>query len=249
MNRCKKYIGKHWLGCWAILSIVYAGIIQLLFSFPAPNKFFVAHWEAGDILTYASTVSLGLLAMWQNKKMQEENDAAQEKLEDIILRSNELNIISKIIEHEERRIQQMQEKMNAYMQLCDPQAIGLALRDDDKIVYLTNIAELEKKIDRLFFEISSLLKEDKAGATDDYVNLTRIFGEQYLKTKSYITGIKNDEVNIYDKQVVEKMAVDLAQGRDAFMTYKEKYMEEQVKKLRRLLFENLSIKEVREIYG
>lgn len=59
------------------------------------KSIFVAHWGAGDILTYASTISLGLLAMWQNKKQQEENDITQERMERIIIHANELSIISK----------------------------------------------------------------------------------------------------------------------------------------------------------
>lgn len=248
MNRYKKYIGKHWLGSWATLSIVYACIIQLLFSFPAPNKFLVAHWGAGDILTYASTVSLGLLAMWQNKKMQEENDVAQKELEDIIMRSNELNMISKIIDHEERRIQNLQEKMISYMQSCDPQAIGVALKDDDKKVYLTNITELEKKIDKLFFEIGSLLNEDKTALTPIKQNLKQSFGSLYLKTKNYINGIQRGEINIYDAVVIQNMATDLAHGRDKFLEDKEIYLRGQKEKLRVIMFENLSVEEIRKMY-
>lgn len=91
-----------------------------------------------------------MLALWQNKKIQEGNDVAQEKLENIIERSNDLNIISKIIEHEERRIGDLQTVLDSFMQNCDSQAIALALKSNDKITYLSNITKLERSIDADF---------------------------------------------------------------------------------------------------
>ena len=54
-DKFKKFVGQHWNFIWALLSVVYAVIVQLLFSLKTSNKFFVAHWGAGDILTYASS--------------------------------------------------------------------------------------------------------------------------------------------------------------------------------------------------
>ena len=69
-NRLKKWFKKwKWIVIWAIASVIFAIVIQFLFSNPAPCDFLDAKWEAGDILSYVSTVALGLLAMWQNQKM------------------------------------------------------------------------------------------------------------------------------------------------------------------------------------
>lgn len=65
-KRVKKW---KWIIIWAITSVIFAAVIQYLFSTPAPCDFFDAKWEAGDILSYVSTMALGLLAMWQNQKM------------------------------------------------------------------------------------------------------------------------------------------------------------------------------------
>lgn len=73
--RKRSWIQKNrWLVVWAVLSIMVALVIHCLFRTPAPFDFLEARWTAGEILTYISTVSLGLLAMWQNKKSGEEND-------------------------------------------------------------------------------------------------------------------------------------------------------------------------------
>lgn len=88
---------------FGVISGLFALIIHLLFSFAAPDKLFEAKWSAGEILTYSSTVSLGLLAVWQNKKFKEENDAAQLRTEKLAMRANELSVISSIIDHESKK--------------------------------------------------------------------------------------------------------------------------------------------------
>ena len=49
-------------------------------------------------MTYASTIILGLLALWQNQRFKEENDKSQERLEKISNRTNELlKFIKKVL--------------------------------------------------------------------------------------------------------------------------------------------------------
>ena len=66
-----------WILLWALLSVIAAIIIHLLFSLPASTDYCVATWGSGDILTYISTVSLGLLAMWQTQKIHYNNEKAE----------------------------------------------------------------------------------------------------------------------------------------------------------------------------
>ena len=146
----KLILRKHWIAIWVIVSILYALVIHILFSFTSDNRFLFAHWGAGDILTYASTVSLGLLALWQNKRIQEENDKSQEKLIALIEKSNEASIISKIIEHEERRMADLEAEMDAFIQNCDPQALAMTLKANNKMSFLICVTELERNIDKNF---------------------------------------------------------------------------------------------------
>ena len=74
----KKFIKEHLIQTWIIASIVFAILIHILFVTDAPCDKLQAQWGAGDILTYTSTVALGLLAVWQNQKFKEENDRAQD---------------------------------------------------------------------------------------------------------------------------------------------------------------------------
>lgn len=69
-NTLKKY---NWVLIWAVLSLVFALTIHVAFNITAPAKFLESVWSAGDILTYTSTIALGLLAFWQNQKLYEES--------------------------------------------------------------------------------------------------------------------------------------------------------------------------------
>lgn len=247
-DKIRNFFKEHWIGIWIALSVIYAVIIQFFFSFTTSNRFIQAHWGAGDILTYASTVSLGLLALWQNKKIQEGNDVAQEKLENIIERSNDLNIISKIIEHEERRIGDLQTVLDSFMQNCDSQAIALALKSNDKITYLSNITKLERSIDADFFNISRLLAEDKSVKHNDKHLLKTTYANLYICVKQIIKDIQTDKINIFETQTLNIVADVLANSRDEFLEEKEKYINEQKTLLSKLLFENLSLEEVRNLY-
>ena len=83
-NQIKALFSKEnkWIVRWVLLSILFALVIHFLFV-PIGPSWLQARWGAGDILTYVGTVSLSLLAVWQNKRFKEENDKAQERLERI----------------------------------------------------------------------------------------------------------------------------------------------------------------------
>ena len=248
-DKFKKFVRQHWIFIWAFLSVVYVAIVQLLFSLKTSNQFFVAHWGAGDILTYASTISLGLLAMWQNKKQQEENDITQERMERIIIHANELSIISKMIEHEERRVNELDKLLNRFMQNCDPQAVAIAYSSDDKIVCMTQVTELERTIDKDFFAISRLLAEDKVLKLDPDNALKVAFAKLYQTVKKDIGDIRQEKIDMCDIHAVGKMAGKLSAERDTFMKEKEEYLESIQSKLRKLLFEEIALEDARKMYN
>lgn len=63
-------------------------ILNVLFKIPAPFEVFVAEWGAadalsyyGEILSFLSTTALSILALWQNKKINEANERHTNLLE------------------------------------------------------------------------------------------------------------------------------------------------------------------------
>lgn len=125
----KKWIEEHQILVWVISSIVFAFVIHCLFSKIATNEWYAAKWGAGDILTYASTVALGLLAVWQNKKFKQENDVSQERMEKLTHKANELALISKVIELESTNISRLKEKNKDYIDACNIEKASLEISD------------------------------------------------------------------------------------------------------------------------
>lgn len=74
-----------------IIVVIIIGIpflINLLFKISAPNDIFVAEWDAsaflqyyGTVLAFLSTTFLGILALWQNRIIQKNNDNHTAQLE------------------------------------------------------------------------------------------------------------------------------------------------------------------------
>lgn len=62
----KKYLDKWWF--WLIVCIVFLVAVQVMFSILAPCKWLEAAWEAGDLITFVGTVSLGFVA-WKQSQM------------------------------------------------------------------------------------------------------------------------------------------------------------------------------------
>lgn len=247
----KDFVYKHWIGCWMILSILFAIVIHILFCLETSNKYLIARWGAGDILAYASTVALGLLAMWQNKKQQEENDKAQNRLENISIRANELNMINKIVEFETNRVQQLKAAMDEFTNACDPQTVGLAIAKEgiENIPSLIGLAELEKVVDNSFVNVGRYMRMDSELQYNDKNPLNQAYANLYICAKNNISDLRSNNIDINDQRKMGAMADTLAHFRDEFLKERENYLVEQEKKLKKVLFDDLSLKEIQTMYG
>lgn len=56
----------------AVISVVFAVMVHILFLWESSPWWLTADWESGDILVYAGTISLGVIALWQNQKVHDE---------------------------------------------------------------------------------------------------------------------------------------------------------------------------------
>ena len=75
----KSFIKSYkWIFIWAILSVAIAFVIHICFKVNASSEFWTASWGAGEILTYISTIALGLLALYQNQKITEDSNTRDE---------------------------------------------------------------------------------------------------------------------------------------------------------------------------
>lgn len=78
--------------------------------------------------------------------------------------------------------------------------------------------------------------------------LMRMLGILYSFAKRVINMIRNNQLDTSDVSAMKCMAKSLGEIRDKFMIEKQKYLKTQEEKLRGILFENLYLKEIRELY-
>lgn len=114
-------------------------------------------------MTYFGTVALANVAVWQNRKIKEENDKTQERLEKLTCQSNELTVISKIIENETQNLIRLRTALNEFSYACDPQILSTIYADlsdavNPTIAISSAMVAAEKHIDDSFFALCRELK-------------------------------------------------------------------------------------------
>lgn len=236
---------NHTITFWAVSSIVFAFIIHCLFSIQAPCQWIEAKWEAGDILTYVSTVALGLLALWQNQKFKEENDNLQKRIENLTIQSNELSIISKIIEIENDNLCRLKTSVDKFSIACDPQTIALAFADNcnDKLKIMEAMVMLENNIDNIFFDMCREMRLDPKLKQDDDAPVKKLAVTYYRAAKQVIVKIKNDPLKIQSSELDVLLPI-----RSDFVAAREQYLIQQEKKLSAVVYGNMSIEEIKQLY-
>lgn len=147
----KKWIQEHLVASGIVVSCLFALILHILFEIEAPNEWFDPEWEAGDILTYASTVALGLLALWQNQRFKEENDKSQERLERISLAANDLSIIIRFAENESQYIEVLERAFDELINAISIERISVILgkRDCDKEEICAVLGEINRALRKM----------------------------------------------------------------------------------------------------
>lgn len=250
MNTIKNWLGRHWVGAWIVASISFAIIIHILFSIEADTKYLEARWSAGDLLSYIGTVTLGFLALWQNKKMQENNDKTQARLEKISIHANEISIINRIVEYQAERIRQLKKHMDIFSELCTPPTIAKALSKDGihNIPSIMGLSDLESQIHSSFFAVGRLLREDQTVKHNDDHPLKKALTTLYIETESTIKKYRDGDIQLDNIQLITKNAKLLSKLGDNFIQEKERYISNEEAKYRKLLLKDMTLDEIRNLY-
>jgi len=224
---------------WAVISMLFAFIIHCLFSKQAPNDWMVAKWGAGDILTYASTVALGLLALWQNQKFKEENDKVQKRLEQISVDANELNIISKLAENESQYITLLNEAFDDLFDICGLENISLVMMGPfDKVkvsAALKRVNQASSRFVQIYLSGYQLRDYDSKALFDNCSKIVKTASRvltEYLHTQKVLSSELESSVDFYLNTVAEK----------------EIYLCMRRNTLHGILLEKIPLAEVRAIY-
>ena len=180
-QKINKLVKEHLVVSWAITSAAFAIVIHICFSIPAPVKWFEATWDAGDVLSYASTIPLGLLAMWQNQKFKEEadhaqalmdqqNTEAQNRLERISIDANELALKAQMVEIESNYIELLDKSLTELLDSCSLEYILSLMMNGYNQVAITNaisrISHALAKVDGVFESGYHVLKYDYTPLSD-----------------------------------------------------------------------------------
>ena len=247
-NRNGKY---GWIVIWAIGSIVFAFVIHWLFSIEPTVEFFRAKWSAGDILTYASTIILGLLALWQNQRFKEENDKSQERLEKISNRTNELQIISQLIEHENERINLLRKLFQEFFEVCSCSNIVAEYRDASKNK-ADNLSSSTRRASQIRISYQILIQQlfmDKRKNTQ-VDSLVEYAGKLSTSAIGLILSftieqeeshLKNDENGEIKRLTNKQLQIEEALNKEFYI-----YITALEKERNALLFEDHSLKELQE---
>ena len=207
----------------------------------------MAKWGAGDILTYASTVSLGLLALWQNKKINDENEKAQMRLQSLSQKANELSIVNKIIEIELNSFNRLKTAFDVFSTACDPQQITSTLIESaqpDKVTQLDVLEILlsdkmsmaEKQLDDAFYALLRELRPDLISASiDPLVNY-------YETAKKLLSETHNHPL---DKPA--STLDELYDRRDEFVLWREPFLLERQRLIDVIIYGDLSLDEIKKM--
>ena len=244
----KRWWEKNLFFIWIISSVLFAVIVHCFFSIAAPNAWLAAKWSAGDILTFVSTVALGLLALWQNKKFKEENDISQRRLEKLTMQANELTIVSKIIEFEADNLSRLRCAYEEFSTACDPQNLAsIFVRSTDSsnpmLTVFAETALAEKCVDDSFFALCRELKLDIDVYKNDKSSVKNLTWKYYSAAKEFIE--KAREISVTPPTEEIKVLDDI---RNDFVEVREKYLYYRTEKLNKIIFGNMTLDEIKKMY-
>ena len=236
-----------------IISGLFALIIHVLYSIPAPFEFLVHKWEAGDILTYVSTIALSLLAVWQNQKFKEENDKVQEtmerqnkeaqaRLERISIEANELSVISRIIDQEEKYLTRLEEAAIAFLNASSGgtmlAAINKAVDCNDPLKASGANTKMRHAYDRLMATYLSGMGTDGT----ELLKLMNAFALLYEKSSEIFTKILKEQD--YHFCFIDEYSLTFDKAENALQVF----LYERRKLMYRILTGKMSLEQVRATY-
>jgi len=246
------------------LGLIYLPIVILvLIQYFVAGRFFNlsaltdAQWlsNIGTIFTYIGTIFLGVLALNNSNEMKK-----------IAQTTNELNTINKIIEIENKRFDKLQESLNYFSDICDPNKlliiVGGFSGKDSIIEYkslfdvIPLLAQQGRNLEKSFFETSRSLRQDSALVENDNDPFKQCFSNLFLMLKLYIENYEDAakkqlaknpknfnliQINSSEINTISKAYID-------FIKNKEQYLLEQQDKLDKIIYGTLNLNEIKEIY-
>ena len=245
----KKFIKEHLIQTWIGASIVFAILIHILFVTDAPCDKLQAQWGAGDILTYTSTVALGLLAVWQNQKFKEENDKAQERLEELTKQANELSIIGRMIDNKSKKLDNLRHAFSDFEAACNVGTITSLCISSTKIASAhSKLSEHAQKLPRLCNILGTEIAGNWGVKYKDISSKIFKLNSLALKIVDQCSGIVSAKGNkeTYDDGKITTLLKEYAEAYDEFSEARASYIMETEFLLNAISYKNITLEEIRE---
>lgn len=246
-----EWFGQHMVLTAIVSSIVFALVVHILFKTPAINEWFIPKWGAGDVLTYSSTVALGLLAVWQNQKFKEANDKAQkemeiqnanaqDRLERINREANEISYIGKIIDFEKQYLETVEASLNDFIRVAGfASMMDTAFSDE-----LTNddLYNLKHQIMRKYEVVIHFTKAAYIVQNDKSAELNSLYSAmQKLACELIDLKLNTKEISEESLNRMGEIDIDLSYTKLIYISIRQAL-------LNRIMFEKWSLEMVRSCY-
>lgn len=191
------------------------------------------------------------MAVWQNKKFKEENDAAQLRTEKLAMRANELSVISSIIDHESKKINHLKTLREELTHTCDLSELiyelekisleNISLEGMEKLkVFSRGKANTQYgKIEALVIELISELatySEKSAGKLIEEITYYKDCAFKVIKSLSTFAPL--DELYKNKMEAEDKLLADISE----FILYREEL-------LRKVIYESENLEQIKAMYN
>lgn len=247
MKSFQKFFEQHLVSIWIIIIILFIFVIHFLFSIEAPYKWLIPNWSAGDILTFIGTVSLGLLAIWQNNNLQKTNEKSQERMELLAKESNELAIISKIIEYETARLNNLRLKTKNFLDATNTTALTKEL---------STVSQQEATFRKLYIKIKvenqnkqiNLCTIELLSELGNYTNDEKVL---YLieEMSKYANMAKKLNNTVLENSATEATSQEKAKLENSFTNNIYKFISDKTTFINKAISGHLTYEQIKKIYN
>ena len=193
----------------------------------------------GAALSAIGALFLGVLSIWQNKQIQKTNEEAQKRLEAINKNANEINIINKFVERENKRIENLSIACDTFAHLC----------------LLTDVAKLVSENKDLDYSISQIkiqiFSEHQCIGREMSIDLLNQKKGIELLTKA--TTLYDENNKFFERLLTEGESIlddknaykDLSVSYSEFVIVKDDYLVAAQENINSVLFGEISLSELR----
>ena len=259
-NQVFEWVKEHKRCIILIVLIIFILVPVLITIFaPSVSSEISADGTLGYIIqavSAAGTISLAYITIQQNRNFKEENDHAQERLEDLAQRANELSIIGKVFDYERNKLIEIRQAGDALIRACDPEAmnqevIGYLGRHSMKTALKIDAPLLAQRINNAFSGFCIALRcvpqyaDGQNTLTESALCLSNIARKYFDTILDALTRERQE--NEDEESTNSNVRETLEQAITCFKSLYWKMIDEKTKEIDAIIYENKSLDEIKKM--